>query len=85
MSSRVYQDLAGRWLRLLLRSPRLRPLRFALTGGTAGLVQLGLLRGFEVIGLAALPANGLAFLLAAQLNFLLSQAFTGPTGRRSRR
>ena len=53
-----------------------RPLRFALTGGTAGLLQLGLLFFLVQRGAAPLPANALAFLAAAQVNFLLSQAFT---------
>ncbi len=54
--------------------PRL--LRFGLTGGVAGLVQLGLLRSFEAAGVVPLVANALGFLLAAQLNFTISQLFT---------
>src|SRR5690349_17187250 len=53
-----------------------RLLRFGLTGGAAGIVQLGLLRVFEAGGAAPLLANALGFLLAAQLNFALSQVFT---------
>ena len=53
-----------------------RPLRFALTGGIAGLVQLTLLALLTRHGWPTLPANCLAFLLAAQLNFALSSAFT---------
>lgn len=60
----------------LLRSARLRPLRFALTGGSAALVQLLVLRCLEALGTTALVANGAGFLVAAQVNFLLSQAFT---------
>src|SRR5258705_216489 len=54
--------------------PRL--VRFGLTGGTAGIVQLGLLRLFEAAGVAPIVANALGFLLAAQLNFAISQLFT---------
>lgn len=53
-----------------------RPLRFAITGGIAGVVQLVLLALLTRAGWAALPANVLAFLLAAQVNFTLSSAFT---------
>src|SRR3954471_17938184 len=53
-----------------------RLVRFGLTGGTAGLAQLGLLRGLELLGAAPLVANALGFLLAAQLNFAASQVFT---------
>ena len=59
-----------------LLSERARPLRFAITGGFAGLLQLGLLFLLVGRGAAPLPANALAFLAAAQVNFLLSQAFT---------
>jgi putative flippase GtrA len=50
--------------------------RFVLTGGLAGLTQLALLKLFINQGIHALPANLIAFLLAAQLNFVLSNAFT---------
>lgn len=59
-----------------LFSDAARPLRFIITGGTAGLIQLALLTGFERIGWNAVLANGVAFLLAAQVNFLLSSFFT---------
>jgi putative flippase GtrA len=63
-------------LRALLRSPVARPLRFALTGGLAGLLQLGLLALLVGRGWPAVPANAVAFLLAAQLNFAVSSLFT---------
>jgi len=53
-----------------------RPLRFALTGGIAGVVQLALLALLTRHGWPALAANGVAFLLAAQVNFVLSVTFT---------
>ena len=54
--------------------PRL--VRFGLTGGMAGIVQLGLLRLFEAVDAAPVAANALGFLVAAQLNFAISQLFT---------
>ena len=60
--------------RILTKQARL--LRFALTGGLAGCTQLGLLTIALHHGWAALPANAAAFLLAAQLNFALSNLFT---------
>jgi putative flippase GtrA len=63
-------------LQWLVRSPAARPLRFAGTGGVAGATQLTLLALLTRHGWDALPANLLAFLLAAQLNFALSLAFT---------
>jgi putative flippase GtrA len=60
----------------LLLAERARPLRFALTGGLAGLVQLGLLAAMTHHGWPSLPANLAAFLLAAQLNFAVSTLFT---------
>ena len=53
-----------------------RPLRFALTGGLAGLLQLGLLALLTGRGWPTAPANAVAFLLAAQVNFALSSLFT---------
>ena len=70
------QTAAERLIGPLVRSSRLRPLRFALTGGTAGVVQLVMLRCLEGVGVPGLLANGLGFLISAQVNFLLSQAFT---------
>lgn len=73
-------------LRALLLSPAARPLRFAGTGGTAGAVQLLLLAVMTRHGWNPVAANGVAFLLAAQLNFALSWTLTWrdryPDGRR---
>jgi putative flippase GtrA len=60
----------------LLATQQARPLRFILTGSLAGLSQLGLLAVLLRLAVSPLLANGIAFLLAAQLNFLLSLLFT---------
>jgi putative flippase GtrA len=73
----------ARPLRALLRSPVARPLRFALTGGLAGLLQLGLLALLTGRRWPAAPANAVAFLLAAQVNFALSSLFTWRDRRRT--
>jgi putative flippase GtrA len=65
-----------------LRSRAARPLRFALTGGLSGLLQLGLLALLTGRGWPAAPANAVAFLLAAQVNFALSSLFTWRDRRR---
>src|SRR5947209_4027359 len=69
-------------LHVLLRSRAARPLRFALTGGLAGLLQLGLLALLTGRGWPAALANAVAFLLAAQVNFALSSLFTWRDRRR---
>ncbi len=53
-----------------------RPLRFAATGLTAGLAQLGLLALLTDLGWPDLAADVVAFVLAAQVNFALSARFT---------
>jgi putative flippase GtrA len=63
-------------LRDLFLSPAARPLRFAGTGGVAGAVQLLLLSILTAHGWNAVLANGVAFLLAAQVNFALSLTVT---------
>jgi putative flippase GtrA len=60
-----------------------RPLRFALTGGLAGLLQLGLLALLLGHGWPSAPANTVAFLLAAQVNFAVSSLFTWRDRRRT--
>jgi len=74
-------------LRDLFLSPAARPLRFAGTGGVAGAVQLLLLSILTDHGWNAVLANGVAFLLAAQVNFALSLTVTWrdrhPAGTRS--
>jgi putative flippase GtrA len=56
-----------------VRGPRLA--RFACTGVAAGIVQLALLHLWTERGWDALVANPVAFLISAQLNFLLSATF----------
>jgi putative flippase GtrA len=51
-------------------------LRFAGTGGLAGMVQLAILALLTRHGWNGLQADAVAFLLAAQVNFLLSVTFT---------
>jgi putative flippase GtrA len=63
-------------LRHAFFSPSARPLRFVVTGGLSGITQLVLLKLFTDQGVHALPANAAAFLLAAQVNFALSNLFT---------
>jgi putative flippase GtrA len=60
----------------VLFSPRARLLRFVLTGGIAGLSQLTLLSLLLDRNVPSLIANATAFLIAAQLNFVLSSLFT---------
>lgn len=55
---------------------RRRLVRFAITGGFAGLVQLALLHAWTELGWPPLLANLLAFLVAAQVNFTISSLFT---------
>ena len=53
-----------------------RPLRFAVTGGLAALVQLILLALLTRAGWPGLGGNVVAFILAAQVNFALSTTYT---------
>ena len=69
------RSLATR-LQWLAVSPAARPLRFVGTGGVAGATQLTLFAVMSHLGWAVFLANGLAFLLAAQINFALSWFFT---------
>jgi putative flippase GtrA len=59
-----------------LLGKRARLVRFALTGGAAGLTQLALLNLLAGRGLVAVAANVIAFLIAAQVNFWTSLLFT---------
>ncbi len=66
---------------------RLRLAKFAVVGGTCFLVQFLLLTGLVRAGLYRPVANGLAFAVSAQLNFLLSSMLTWadrPAGSRGR-
>jgi putative flippase GtrA len=69
----------------LLHAGAARPLRFALTGGLAGLVQLTLLALLTRHGWPSLTANLVAFLLAAQVNFAVSMTFTWRDRRHGQR
>jgi putative flippase GtrA len=62
-----------RWLAL---APAARPLRFTGTGAAAGATQLLLLAALTRAGWDAIAANVVAFLLATQLNFTISQTVT---------
>ena len=66
----------GAGARVTLISPHRRLVRFAITGGLAGVLQLMLLKLMLDAGVSALPANTTAFLLAAQFNFLMSTLYT---------
>ena len=59
-----------------LLSERARPLRFAVTGGLTGLLQLALLALLTRYGWNSIPANAVALLLSTQANFALSYLFT---------
>ena len=57
-------------------SVRARVLRFALVGGTCGLIQLNVLHAFVVAGVQENLANLAAFAISAEVKFVLSQFFT---------
>ena len=67
-------DTASLWRKLF--SAQARPVRFAITGGMAAVIQLLLLSLLTGHQWPALMANGVAFLLAAQFNFVVSNFFT---------
>ena len=66
----------GAHLADLIRSDAARPLRFGLSGGVSGLLQLALLAKLTHAGWAPLSANGVAFIVAAQVNFAVNWVFT---------
>jgi putative flippase GtrA len=66
----------ARRMQAAILSSAARPLRFAGTGGVAGTVQILFLTLLTHWNWNAIPANALAFSLAAQVNFALSSAFT---------
>src|SRR5579872_6647333 len=76
MPSQIVPRPVSQPLRTLLESPIARPLRFAGTGVAAGGLQLTLLALLTARGWDALPANIVAFLTAAQFNFLMSSVVT---------
>lgn len=68
-----------------LFSDAARPIRFICIGSVAGVIQLVLLDLLTYWGWSSIVANSVAFLLAAQVNFLFSSLFTwrdrqSPTG-----
>jgi putative flippase GtrA len=71
--------------RILLFSQRTRPIRFIITGGISACVQLGFLYVLTRYALNPNLANALAFLLSAQVNFLLSSLFTWGDRRPSKK
>lgn len=52
-----------------------RPLRFALVGGVCGVLQLLALIALKLAGMPGVAANIAAYLVSAQLNFVLSYRF----------
>jgi putative flippase GtrA len=70
LKQNLYQIVA------VLLSERARPLRFVFTGGLCGLIQLVLFTLLVRSNWSPLIANAVAFLLSAQVNFLLSWSFT---------
>lgn len=66
------------WVQVRDRGQALAPrlVRFACTGLLAGAVQLALLHLWLVCGWNVLLANAVAYLVSAQVNFLLSALFT---------
>lgn len=60
----------------LLFSDSARPLRFAAVGACAGAFQLALFAVLVRRGVNPLAGNAIAFLVAVQVNFLLSSTFT---------
>src|SRR2546423_5004724 len=66
----------GRRARSGRSCPSARPLRFAVTGGLAGLLQLAMLALLTRHGWDSILANVVALLLSTQANFALSYLFT---------
>ena len=76
MTSQILPPSLSLLTRGLLDSPVARPLRFAGTGVAAGGLQLTLLAVLTARGWNTLPANVVAFVVAAQFNFLMSNVVT---------
>jgi putative flippase GtrA len=76
MISQILPPSLSHLTRGLLDSPVARPLRFAGTGVAAGGLQLTLLAVLTARGWDTLPANVVAFVVAAQFNFLMSNVVT---------
>lgn len=62
-------------LQRLIRPHAGRLVRFAVTGGVAGMVQLALLQLLTSMGWHGLPADALGILAGTQVNFVLSALF----------
>ncbi len=62
-------------LRMAALSRLARPARFAAVGGVCALLQLAILFALSQTGMPSLPANVAAYLLSAQVNFVLSDRF----------
>ena len=58
---------------LLVRAAR--PMRFAAVGAACGVLQLVALVLLKAAGMEGIPANVAAYLLSAQVNFVLSSVF----------
>jgi len=70
--TRVRQDR----LRLGRRVLSARVVKFALVGGSCGLVQLAILHALVTGGLEEHLSNLIAFIISMEVNFTLSQLFT---------
>lgn len=62
--------------KILARLGRYRAVRFGAVAATCTLGQLVILTGLTRLGLGKIPANGIGFVLSAQLNFALSAVIT---------
>ncbi len=76
MTAQILRSSQSQFIRGLLDSTVTRPLRFVGTGVAAGGLQITLLAFLTARGLNSLPANAVAFLVAAQFNFLMSNVVT---------
>jgi putative flippase GtrA len=76
MISQTFPRSVSHIVRGLLDSSAARPLRFAGTGVAAGGLQLTLLATLTAHGWEVLGANFVAFLVAAQFNFVMSSILT---------
>ena len=61
---------------MLMRLVNQRLVRFGIVAGTCTVLQLLLMLGLVALGVDSLVANGIGFVLSAQVNFALSAIFT---------
>jgi putative flippase GtrA len=73
--TRLRAVVAGADVRKLLLTDEARLVRFTLVGAVCGLLQLVLFATLKFVGLPPIPANIAAYLLSAQVNFVLSNCF----------